>query len=661
MPTRQNRLRINGRSQTLNQATDSSLFDQTVSEYATPHAMPLGDSSASAVLQNVRAIVQTSIGKCDFTTSNIDPVRNPPVSTSDTRLSSVKAYTAPSIDPDEAPRLLDWFLYSTNGMLDLFDHQRVHAELEAWAIDTRKKPDLQSAVFYLVLAIGAQTCPDGLDLVADRYYRYGWHLGLEHATTDVEYASVQYFSLVGTYLMGQSLMNAAFIQIGSAVRAALVLGLHQKHATTESTDEAQIRTRLWATVRSQDLFFSATLGRPITTKRFQDPALVRGPSATADTCHILEAVLMKIYAERSLCDKTVQAILDRHRVCVGTFDDGLENDGLGSSEYDEHQRPHIGVCHAKHITYANIQLLTMPFLIEKVRHRPDTAKSPGLSTNPNDTLENSLSPETMAFACVDAGISLVGLFHKFLVTDQIPRRLPMAVYAMFYVALSFGLATFGNLDTIFPLQENIRIASELLMKFGKHDWLAKRYAIIVGQMQVACNIYIHNRCKSVTSAHRNRVQTLLGSLDLGKDTVRQDHASVISNETNTLGASSIVPTIQPHPVLTEPEIAEREVCIDSLALGSSSSQCVSQHSSRDIEEHPNTYAGDLLPFAAGGDVPYEAQLWESVWLAGNTYDDEWNSGQYLPLDESNFMTGLGPTSQLYEQEINQDNMVDIWQ
>ena len=604
--------------------------------------MPLGNSSASAVLQNVRAIVQASIGDCDFSTSTIDPVQNPPASTSDTRLFSAKAYTAPSIDPNEALRFLDWFLYSTNGMLDLFDHQKVHTELEAWVIDPQKKPNLQSAIFYLVLAIGAQTCPSGLDFVADQYYRYGWHLGLEHATTDVDYTSVQYFILVGTYLTGQSLMDAAFIQTGSAVRAALVLGLHQKHATTDNTDDAQIRKRLWGSVRSQDLFFSATLGRPITTKRFHDPALVRDFSATTDTIHILEAVLIKIYAEKSLCDKTIQSIVDRHRVCVGQFDDGLENDGLGSSEYDEYLRPHIGVCNAKHVTYANIQLLTMPFLIEKVLRRPETAKSPGLSTDPNDTLENSVSPETMAFACVDAGISLVGLFHKFLVTDQIPRRLPIAVYAMFYVALSLGLATFGNLDTIFPLQENIQIAFELLMKFGKHDWLAERYAIIVSQMQAACNIYVQNRSKTVTCAYRNRVQMLFGSLDLGKNT-RQDHASVMSQETNTPGISTTVPTTQPHPVPAEPGTEEREICIDSLAHRSSS-QCVRQNGSRDVEEHPDACAGDLLPFAAGGDVPYEVSLWESVWSAGNTYDDQWNLGQYLSTDESNFMTGSVPAS-----------------
>lgn len=290
----------------------------------------------------------------------------------------------------------------------------------------------------------------------------------------------------------------------------------------------------------------------------------------------------------------------------------------------------------------------MPFLIEKVLHRPDTAKSPGPSTNLNDTLENSLSPETMAFACVDAGISLVGLFQKFLDTDQIPRRLPMAVYAMFYVALSLGLATFGNLDTIFPLQENIQIAFEVLMKFGKHDWLAKRYSVIVSQMQAACKIYIQNRSKTITCAHRNRVQMLFGSLDLGKDTVRQDYASVMSQDTNTPGTSTSVPTTQLHPVPAGPGTGEQEVCIDSLAHGLSSSQYVRQLGSRNVEEEPNTCAEDLLSFAAGSDVPYEVQLWDSVWLARDTYDDQWNLGQYLPLDESNFMTASSPTSRMYE-------------
>ena len=186
------------------------------------------------------------------------------------------------------------------------------------------------------------------------------------------------------------------------------------------------------------------------------------------------------------------------------------------------------------------------------------------------------------------------------------------------------------------------------MKFGKHDWLAKRYAVIVSQMQAACKIYVQNRSKTITCAHRNRVQMLFGSLDLGKDTVRQDNASVMSQETSTPGTFTSVPTTQLHPVSVGPGIGEREVCIDSLTHGLSSSQCVRQLGSRDVEKESNTCAEDLLTIAAGGDVPYEVQLWDSVWLARDTYDDQWNLGQYLPLDESNFMTGSSPTSQLYE-------------
>ena len=150
-------------------------------------------------------------------------------------------------------------------------------------------------------------------------------------------------------------MNAAFVQIGSAVRVAHVLGLHrQTQATAVDIWEAQMRKRLWKMVRLQDHFLSTTLGYPIATKHDHDTSLVPDCSASANICDINEAVLEQIYARGSLGDDTVQSIVDRHRVCVGQFDDGLENDGLESSEFDEYRRPHVGICHNKHGTYANI-------------------------------------------------------------------------------------------------------------------------------------------------------------------------------------------------------------------------------------------------------------------------------------------------------------------
>jgi hypothetical protein len=554
------------------------------------------------------------MGNCDFSTSILDPVRDPPVKTPDLRLPNAEAHTPPTIDAEEAVHLLNWFLYSTNGMLYLFDLGRVHAELEAWMRDSQEKSNMRSATFYLVLAIGAQASPNGLDSLAHQYYSYGWHLGTEHAAREPSYASLQYFCLFGAYLMGQSLMNAALIQIGSAVRVAHVLGLHlQTRATAVDAWEAQMRKRLWKTVRLQDHFLSATLGHPIATKHHHDASLVTDCSASAIICDINEAVLEQIYARGSLDDDTVQDIVDRHRVCVGQFDDGLKNDGLGSFEFDEHRRPHIGVCHIKHGTYANIQLLTMPFLIKWVLHRPDITKSSVLNIDQADTLETSLSHESMAFACIDAGISLVGLFHKFLDADQIPRRLPMIVYAMFYAALSLGLAIFGDLDSIFPLQENIRIASQLLFKLGKHDWLAKRYATVITQLQTACKIYVQDRFKNVAGAHRARVQQLFGSLETRTDTDHQEQPCAAPQEVNTLRTSPVVSTITSRPSSTGLDFEEWETYMDALASGSSHSHYVAQIMGLEVDDQPSTCAGEFLQLAEA-DATSEARLLDGVWF-----------------------------------------------
>ncbi|KAF2993754.1 hypothetical protein E8E13_001353 [Curvularia kusanoi] len=524
------------------------------------------------------------------------------------RFHGVAAPTPRIDDAEEAVRLLNWFLYSTSGYLDLFDLERVRAELVAWIASSQEGSNLQSAIFYLVLAIGAQTYPNGLDLMADEYFNYGRHLGLGYAMAEANHATLQYLSLVSAYLMGQSLMHAAFIQIGSAVRAALVLGLHRQKATTDDTYEARMCKRIWKTVRSQDLFLSSILGQPITAKHHHETARVADCSATADICNILEDVLTKIYGGGARPDDVIESIISHHQTCLGQFDDGLENDGLGLSEYDEHHRPHIGVCHIKHGSYANIQLLTMPFLLRKVLRRPYDAQP---SINLCDISESSFSNEFMAFGCIDAAISLVGLFRKFLDADQIPKRLPMVVYAMFYVALSLGLAVFGDLDSIFPLQENIQTASELLAKLAKHDWLAKRYAIIIGQMQTACRTYVRNRLKTATGAHRARVQQLFGTLELPKDNHRQDRACVVPQEVDKSQTLTPLSTVSQSNQPSMDSIEQRRIDVNAPADESFSSH---QIFGQGVGEELSTSARGLLSSLAEGDLPYGAQLWDSIWF-----------------------------------------------
>lgn len=151
------------------------------------------------------------MGDSEFTTSIVDPVRNPPIEISTNMFFPSAEVPSFPISNAEALRLLDWFLYSIDGMLDLFDPERVRAGLQAWMANSQEESNLQSAIFYLVLAIGAQTCPSGFGLMADEYFNYGRHLGLGHGTREVSQGSLQYYSLVSTYLMGQSLMDTAFI------------------------------------------------------------------------------------------------------------------------------------------------------------------------------------------------------------------------------------------------------------------------------------------------------------------------------------------------------------------------------------------------------------------------------------------------------------------
>ncbi|KAH8723116.1 hypothetical protein GQ44DRAFT_685866 [Phaeosphaeriaceae sp. PMI808] len=559
----------------------------------------LDDSSASTVLQNIRAIVRASIGKCDFTEDILDPIRNPPGKTSSIHFSCDQPRTHPVIDPSEAFRLVECFLYSTAGVLNLFDAEELHAQLAVWMAKKRSESDLTSAIFYLVLAIGAQASPDSLDSVAEQYHEHGRYLGLHDTSREIGYASVQYSILVTAYLMGESLMEAAFIQLGSAVHAAFVLGLHRRtHPTKIASSEQKVRERLWKTVRTLDIFLSATLGRPIATAHHRGEAMVAHYSAAADICNVLEAVLTEIYAKNSFSNDAVQNVINQHREFVSRFKAGLKNDGLGCSIRNADLRPDLGVYHTKHGSYAIIQLLTIPFLIARIsKSHLSTVALSTWTPEINNTTHRSLSPESMAYACVDSGISLVELFRELIHADQIPRRLPVVSYAMFYASISLGLAIFGDLDLIFPLQETMQRASELLVKIGKYDWLAERYAIVVGQLQAACKLYVQRRSETLSCKHRAHVRELFGSLDMCTSTADKDGTGVLAEDLSLPPARES--DLTPAATLFD----QSDFYIDRPSL--------LHASGGEIHRQPDSLAEELLHLPIDGDDFWAMQGWDS--------------------------------------------------
>jgi hypothetical protein len=526
----------------------------------------------------------------------------------------------PPFKPDigEAQYLTQWSLYSTSGVLGLFEKEALLADLVAWVSEDQSYPDLDSAVFYLILAIGAQTCPEDKDVVAEEYYNYGRYLASSDALEGASILGIQCYALITMYLMGLSRVEAAFVQFGLAVRAAYALGLHRTDMPTPPTAlERRTRERLWKVIRVYDVYFSVTLGRPMATCEPRNTMAPSDYSATIDLCKIFESVLTELCVKSTPCEDVLEHILDHSRRCAAQFADGLRADGVQPSEHIESgtiKLPNIGLYHMKLAFYAATWLLTKSFLVRTVL---DHISSSPPRTDPSLDFEQSsawpLSPLMMSYACIDSAISTVELFRELLVADQVPRRLPFVVNSIFCAALVLGLATFGDHYLIFPLEETLDTAYKLLRTFERHDWLARHYAEITAQLAAACRTHVQKRSESMASRRRALAGKLFGILDqnaqcrVGQEArgpVKGNGAEEFSWKTQLHGRDSAQPTPSPQ---------QNNIPSLNLAGGTIS---VAQQTPRAVQSAGHSPSRTVLPNNI--DEPFDALLMESAFL--DSYD-----------------------------------------
>ena len=194
--------------------------------------MYIGDSASLAFLQNVRRVASRHHWR----------VRAHPGPTSPfySRTDAInKIFHQPMLrrgdggrpHPDlaQAEMLANQYLTATTCLLDLFDTGQLFQALQDWTTDNSKtKNEIGVSILYLVLAIGAQvTAEQGWGEMAERYFNRGRHLAFLSYTDEPSLQTVQSFVLISHFLLGDCRRNAAFLNLGMAVRAAYALGLHR--------------------------------------------------------------------------------------------------------------------------------------------------------------------------------------------------------------------------------------------------------------------------------------------------------------------------------------------------------------------------------------------------------------------------------------------------
>lgn len=419
--------------------------------------------------------------------------------------------------PTEAQYFLKWYTLSTACVVNLFDENQLYDSLTTWLENTQGgvEQDPMSAIYFLVLAIGAQTAPDDLDELAERLFNYGRFLTMSGPMEDISIVTAQANILITAYLLGASRRNAAFVHLGSAVRTAHVLGLHRSDVNAFfGQAEYAARERVWKVLRVLDLFLSISLGRPPSTSETRNTKADANYSATNDLCAIFEAIVTQVYSKRIVSPGPVEYISQHHRQWTTKLDKGLAADDIKPGEFvnTAHGKkvPNIGLYHVKEAYYWTIMLVARPFLVDSI------AKSMSrVNTHQEDRATSSSYPgQVLVHACVDSAIRTVDLLSGLTMTEEIPKRLPFVVNSLFIAGLVLGLAQFGDLDQMFPLEKGLSGVHKILALFSRYDAVAKRNLEIVENLQEVCHAYLGHRARQKMARHSLLIGGLFGTVDI---------------------------------------------------------------------------------------------------------------------------------------------------
>ncbi|KIW40352.1 uncharacterized protein PV06_07555 [Exophiala oligosperma] len=475
--------------------------------------MFIGDSANLAFLQNIRRLVEASIGTCAFTE---DPLRHmmvediPQPQGQGHWLDSQRNEAVLKPTLEEATALIRQYMFTTNCVLDLFDESDLLAYLPQWIDGTSDQTDSYGSIYYLVLAIGAQTSAEDKDDLAEMYFNHGRYLTALLYMEEPSLLSVQSHVLIAMYMLGASRRNAAFMQLGTAARAAHALGLHKKDvADLFAESERRTRERTWKVLRVLDSFMSSSLGRPYSTSETRDTTKRENYSAAVNLCSIFEHIETEVYAKRMVSTEAVQRISKEHRYWTALFQQGLKEDGISPEERLPGGLPNIGLIHLKEAYYWSIILLTRPFLLDYVSVSIEEMRDSNTKTATHATRSSN---QTLVDACVDSAVRSINLLTVLHNCKHVPKRLPFVVNSVFVAAMITGIAFFGNLDRSFPLKKALEDAQAALRLLSPHDTLAQRHLVIIEFLQAACHIYIERRDRQKMVGHRRAIGSIFGVL-----------------------------------------------------------------------------------------------------------------------------------------------------
>ncbi|CAN9433102.1 unnamed protein product [Alternaria alternata] len=440
----------------------------------------IGDCAPLSFLQTVRHLITSEVDP----RATVQATRDPIIEIA--RPESADQHSCPPIDVNQVDALVNEYIAASSGLVQLFQKEDLAPELKAWASSrTSSSDDAAAAVFYLVLAIGAQ---ERFEEKAEAWFNTARDLLLKHMCSSMNVSTVQGFALVAIFMLRASQPNGAYLYFSLAARAAYAIGIHRTEVNASFGETIKlVRDRIWKSIRVTDQLISSVrclnydpgdnlLGRPPSTSdvdcTVKYNALEDGMEAddvsvldaSVQIFMIIERVVVEVYSRKRISLRIADYVSRQLKNWASKWLHKLS----GLTARRRSREAVVGACSTLCSYYYGIMLLTRPFLIyELYEYMGAPLKSGG-------TQADHQEKRKYADAALDAASTLVDTLLAVIRTNQLPRRMPLIVSWLFTATLVLAVGVLG--DSGLMLVDSCKDAIICMDHFGQVDPHARQYS-----------------------------------------------------------------------------------------------------------------------------------------------------------------------------------------
>ncbi|PSN70152.1 hypothetical protein BS50DRAFT_306657 [Corynespora cassiicola Philippines] len=469
----------------------------------------IGDCAPLSFLQTVRHLIASEVDPDGFpvqaSRDSIIEVARPP---------SADQNQLPPVVLEEVELLVKEYAVATSGLVQLFDHDEMLVRVKSWAATPTSQPsDATTAVFYLVLAIGAQ---ESQESKADAWFRLARDILLKHLCSSMNVSTVQGFALVAVFMLRAFQPNGAYLYFSLAARTAYAIGVHRTEVNASfGVSIRNLRDCIWKSLRCVDMLISNLLGRPPSTSDVDCTVKYSLAEISSDLqAHILDAsvqmfmiierVVVEVYSRKRISLRIANYVSHQLKGWASNWLRLLSDATSWSIINTSSREAVVGACSTLCSYYYGIMLLTRPFLIYELYEYM------GASLKGGGTHVEHQEKRKYADAALDAAASFVETLQTVIEAGKMPLRMPLIVSWLFTASLVLAVGILGRSGLIF--EEDCKRSIRCLDYFGKVDPHARQYSLILQSLLKTTTTHVRKREIQLRSQRKQASSQLFGLL-----------------------------------------------------------------------------------------------------------------------------------------------------